>query len=54
MTIPEEYEKCLVGLNPILREAWTTASNTSNEREKIQALSKFEKVLPILKNVNTV
>jgi DNA-binding MarR family transcriptional regulator len=22
-TLPEEYEKCLVGLNAILREAWT-------------------------------
>jgi predicted transcriptional regulator len=33
----EKYEKCLVGLNSILREAWTTASNASNEREKIQA-----------------
>jgi hypothetical protein len=37
--LPEEYEKCLVGLNSILREAWTTASNASNEREKIQVLS---------------
>jgi hypothetical protein len=36
---PEEYEKCLVGLNAILREAWNTAANTEDKREKIQALS---------------
>jgi DNA-binding transcriptional regulator LsrR (DeoR family) len=23
--LPEEYEKCLVGLNAILREAWNTS-----------------------------
>ena len=37
--LPEEYEKCLVGLNVITREAWNTASNTDDKREKIQALS---------------
>jgi predicted transcriptional regulator len=37
--LPEEYEKCLVGLNAITREAWNTAQNTEYEREKIQALS---------------
>jgi len=37
--LPEEYEKCLVGLNGILREAWNTAANTEDKREKIQALS---------------
>jgi Trp operon repressor len=37
--LPEEYEKCLVGLNAILREAWNTAQNTEDKREKIQALS---------------
>jgi hypothetical protein len=26
--LPEEYEKCLVGLNAITREAWNTANNT--------------------------
>jgi hypothetical protein len=35
----EEYEKCLVGLNAITREAWNTAHNTEDKREKIQALS---------------
>jgi hypothetical protein len=37
--LPEEYEKCLVGLTAILREAWNTAYNTEDRREKIQALS---------------
>jgi hypothetical protein len=37
--LPDEYEKCLVGLNAILREAWNTSQNTEDKREKIQALS---------------
>ncbi|MGB8035107.1 MAG: hypothetical protein WCF03_14935, partial [Nitrososphaeraceae archaeon] len=37
--LPEEYEKCLVGLTAILREAWTTSQQTDESREKIQALS---------------
>ncbi|HJT48921.1 MAG TPA: hypothetical protein VJ729_12130 [Nitrososphaeraceae archaeon] len=37
--LPEEYEKCLVGLNAITREAWNTVRNTEDKREKIQALS---------------
>jgi predicted transcriptional regulator len=37
--LPEEYEKCLVGLNAITKEAWNTAANTEVKREKIQALS---------------
>ena len=37
--LPEEYEKCLVGLNAITREAWNTAHQTEDKREKIQALS---------------
>jgi DNA-binding transcriptional regulator LsrR (DeoR family) len=37
--LPEEYEKCMVGLTSILREAWNTATNTQDKREKIQALS---------------
>jgi hypothetical protein len=35
----EEYEKCLVGLNAITREAWNTFQTTEDKREKIQALS---------------
>jgi DNA-binding MarR family transcriptional regulator len=37
--LPEEYEKYLVGLNAITKEAWDTAQNTEDKREKIQALS---------------
>jgi hypothetical protein len=37
--LPEEYEKCLVGLTAILREAWTTLQQTEDKREKILALS---------------
>ena len=37
--LPEEYEKCLVGLTAITREAWNTAHDTEDKREKIQALS---------------
>jgi hypothetical protein len=29
----------LVGLNAITREAWNTAQNTEDKREKMQALS---------------
>jgi hypothetical protein len=29
----------LIGLNAITREAWNTAANTEDKREKIQALS---------------
>ena len=37
--LPEEYESCLVGLNAITKEAWNTAQNTEDKREKLQALS---------------
>jgi hypothetical protein len=37
--VPEEYEKCLVGLTAITKEAWNAAANTEDKREKIQALS---------------
>jgi hypothetical protein len=36
--LPEEYEKCLVGLAAITKEAWNTSEETE-DREKIQALS---------------
>jgi DNA-binding MarR family transcriptional regulator len=34
--LPEEYEKCLVGLTAILREAWNTSQQAEDRREKIQ------------------
>src|SRR5207245_1374803 len=37
--LSEEYEKCLVGLKAIVKEAWTTSQQTEDKREKIQALS---------------
>jgi predicted transcriptional regulator len=37
--LPEEYDKCLVGLNAITKEAWNTAQNTEDKREKIHALA---------------
>jgi hypothetical protein len=37
--LPEEYKKCLVGLNAITKEAWNAAQNAEDKREKIQALS---------------
>jgi hypothetical protein len=37
--LPEEYEKCLVGLTAILREAWNTSQQAEYRREKTEALS---------------
>jgi predicted transcriptional regulator len=37
--LPEEYERCFVGLTAILREAWNTANQSEDRREKIQAFS---------------
>jgi hypothetical protein len=38
--LPEEYEKCLVGLNSILREAWNLSQQANDSRtEKIKALT---------------
>jgi hypothetical protein len=37
--LPVEYEKCLVGLDAILKEAWNSVDKSSDKREKIQALS---------------
>jgi hypothetical protein len=38
-TLPEEYEKCLVGLTAITKEAWNTAHDPEYKKEKIHALS---------------
>jgi predicted transcriptional regulator len=37
--LPEEYKKCLVGLNAITKEAWNAANQAKDKREKLQALS---------------
>src|ERR671936_727614 len=56
--LPEEYEKCLVGLTAITKEAWNTAQNTEDKREKIQALSLakecYSMKLDLLTNVTVV
>jgi hypothetical protein len=57
-TLPNEYEKCLVGITSILKEAWTTSQNTENKREKIHALSLakecYSMKLDLLTNVTVV
>ena len=35
----EEYEKCLVGLNSILKEAWTMSQTENIKGDKIKALA---------------
>ena len=56
--LPEEYEKCLVGLNAITKEAWNTAHNTEDKKEKIQALllakECYSMKLDLLTNVTVV
>src|ERR671932_2509756 len=37
--LPEEYEKCLVGLIAITKETWDITHSPEYKREKIQALS---------------
>jgi predicted subunit of tRNA(5-methylaminomethyl-2-thiouridylate) methyltransferase len=38
--LPEEYEKCLVGINSILKEAWTISQTDNNVKsDKIKALT---------------
>jgi hypothetical protein len=32
--LPEEYEKCLVGLNAITREAWNTSSFSTTRKSR--------------------
>lgn len=56
--LPEEYEKCLVGLTSILKEAWNTAQDAEDKREKIQALSLakecYSMMLDLLTNATVV
>jgi hypothetical protein len=56
--LPEEYEKCLVGLTAITREAWNTSQQTEDGREKIHALSLakecYSMKLELLTNVTVV
>jgi predicted transcriptional regulator len=56
--LPEEYEKCLVGLNAITKEAWNTAQNLEDKKEKIQALSlakeRYSMKMDLLTNATVV
>jgi DNA-binding transcriptional regulator LsrR (DeoR family) len=36
--LPEEYEKCLIGLNSILKEAWVMSQTEGIKSDKIKAL----------------
>src|SRR5919206_3747415 len=36
-TLPEEYEKCLVGLNAITKEAWTSQNTNLNDSDIVFA-----------------
>ncbi|HET7389938.1 MAG TPA: hypothetical protein VFJ51_03865 [Nitrososphaeraceae archaeon] len=56
---PEEYEKCLTGLNLLLKESWNISQEHNiNRREKIQALSLAKEVysakLDLLTNCEVV
>ena len=37
--IPEEYQKCLTGLNSLLKETWSSLPETRNMNEKIRVLA---------------
>jgi hypothetical protein len=37
--LPEQYEKCIIALSAILREAWNSTVDAEDRRDKIQALS---------------
>jgi hypothetical protein len=57
--LPEEYEKCLVGLNSILKEAWSmskTDDSVKSDKIKALALAKecYAMKLELLTNVTVV
>jgi hypothetical protein len=57
--LPEEYEKCLVGLNSILKEAWAmsqTDDNVKSDKIKALALAKecYAMKLELLTNATVV
>ena len=56
--IPEEYEKCLTGLNSILRESWSMSNTAVDKREKIEALKLardcYSMRLDLLTNSNVI
>ena len=56
--LPSEYERCLVGINSILKEAWETARNAEDKKEKMQALSLakecYSMITDLLTNVGVI
>lgn len=56
--LPHEYERCLVGLNLILKEAWTLYNETKSTKERLHALSLAkeccEKKLDLLTNATAI
>jgi hypothetical protein len=38
-TIPEEYQRCLTGINQVLKMAWSIVSKDIDNKTKLQALS---------------
>lgn len=56
--IPEEYEKCLIGLNSILKESWSMSNTAVDKREKIEALKLardcYSMRLDLLTNSNVI
>jgi hypothetical protein len=56
--LPEEYSKCLEGLDSILKESWEVSITAQDNREKLQALSLakdcYQSKLDLLTNVKVV
>jgi hypothetical protein len=55
--LPYEYERCVIGFNEIIKQAWDTA-NTEDRKTKIQALSlakdAYEMKMELLTNATVV
>jgi hypothetical protein len=49
--LPEEYEKCLVGLNNILKEAWTISQAENIKGDKIKALAFAKECYTIIRQI---
>lgn len=56
--LPSEYDRCLAGLNSILKEAWDMSKSTEDKRERMQALSLakecYSMKLDLLTNVGVI
>lgn len=56
--LPAEYDKVLVGLSLILKEAWITADKATTGRDKIQALqlaqAAYQMKIDLLTDVNVI